>query len=161
MIITKEANQSACVKGLMSAEGETLELMKTLRVRGNVEIWMGLVETAMFEVVRYTIKEALLHYMNQPYHEWWKSNSGQVIILVSQVIWNQLVEDAFYKDSSTEELKGLHKMWVDKLTLLSQNVTSNMEPWQRLALESLLTIEVHARDVIKDLLDKQVLIIKL
>ena len=47
-------------------------------------------------------------------------------------------------------------MWVDKLTQLSQNVTSDMEPWQRLALESLLTIEVHARDVIKDLMEKKV-----
>ena len=50
LIITKEANQSACVKGLMSAEGETLDLIRVLRVRGNVEVWMGLVETAMFEV---------------------------------------------------------------------------------------------------------------
>jgi dynein heavy chain len=94
--------------------------------------------------------------MNLPYHDWWKSNSGQVIILVSQVIWNQLIEDAFYSDSSTQKLTSLHKMWVDKLTQLSQNVTSDMEPWQRLALESLLTIEVHARDVIKDLLEKKV-----
>ena len=94
--------------------------------------------------------------MNLPYHEWWKSNSGQVIILVSQVIWNQLIEDAFYSDTSDQKLANLHKMWVDKLTQLSQNVTSDMEPWQRLALESLLTIEVHARDVIKDLLDKEV-----
>ena len=94
--------------------------------------------------------------MNLPYHDWWKSNSGQVIILVSQVIWNQLIEDAFYNESSEGKLDELHKMWVDKLTQLSQNVTSAMEPWQRLALESLLTIEVHARDVIKDLLDKKV-----
>ena len=50
LIITKEANQSACVKGLMSAEGETLDLIRTLRVRGNTEVWMGLVESAMFEV---------------------------------------------------------------------------------------------------------------
>ena len=49
-MITKEPNQSACVKGLMSAEGETLDLVRVLRVRGNVEMWMGLVETAMFEV---------------------------------------------------------------------------------------------------------------
>ena len=34
----------------MSAEGETLDLIRVLRVRGNVEVWMGLVETAMFEV---------------------------------------------------------------------------------------------------------------
>ncbi|KAL5256854.1 hypothetical protein ACHWQZ_G011949 [Mnemiopsis leidyi] len=156
LIITKEANQSACVKGLMSAEGETLDLIRVLRVRGNVEVWMGLVETAMFEVVRYTIKGALLSYNNLPYRDWWKSNSGQVIILVSQVIWNQLIEDAFYCESSDKKLDELHKMWVDKLTQLSQNVTSDLEPWQRLALESLLTIEVHARDVIKDLLEKKI-----
>ena len=109
-----------------------------------------------YQVVRYTIKGALLSYMNLPYHEWWKSNSGQVIVLVSQVIWNQLIEDAFYSESSDKKLEELHKMWVDKLTQLSQNVTSDMEPWQRLALESLLTIEVHARDVIKDLMEKKV-----
>ena len=34
----------------MSAEGETLDLIRVLRVRGNVEVWMGLVESAMFEV---------------------------------------------------------------------------------------------------------------
>ena len=50
LIIVKEANASACVKGLMSAEGETLDLIRVLRVRGNVEMWMGLVESAMFEV---------------------------------------------------------------------------------------------------------------
>ena len=109
-----------------------------------------------YQVVRYTIKGALLSYNNLPYRDWWKSNSGQVIILVSQVIWNQLIEDAFYCESSDKKLDELHKMWVDKLTQLSQNVTSDLEPWQRLALESLLTIEVHARDVIKDLLEKKV-----
>ena len=108
------------------------------------------------QVVRYTIKGAMMTYMNEPYHEWWKSNSGQVIILVSQIIWNQLIEDAFYKDRSLETLKELHNMWVEKLNLLSQNVTSNMASWQRLALESLLTIEVHARDIIEDLLEKEV-----
>ena len=97
--------------------------------------------------------------MNLPYHEWWKSNSGQVIILVSQVIWNQLIEDAFYSSESADKLANLYKVWVEKLTQLSQNVTSDMEPWQRLALESLLTIEVHARDVIKDLAEKQVVIL--
>ena len=61
LIITKEANQSACVKGLMSAEGETLDLIRVLRVRGNVEVWMGLVESAMFEV------SAFQGYFNQLY----------------------------------------------------------------------------------------------
>ena len=75
---------------------------------------------------------------------------------VSQVIWNQLIEDAFYSDTPRENLKQLFKMWVEKLTLLSQNVSSEGEPWQRLALTSLVTIEVHARDVIKDLLEKEV-----
>ena len=115
--------------------------------------------TLLYQVVRYTIKGALLSYMNLPYHEWWKSNSGQVIILVSQVIWNQLIEDAFYSSESADKLANLYKVWVEKLTQLSQNVTSDMEPWQRLALESLLTIEVHARDVIKDLAEKQVVIL--
>ena len=50
LIITKEANASPSVKGLMSGEGETLDLIRVLRVRGNVEVWMGQVETAMFEV---------------------------------------------------------------------------------------------------------------
>ena len=49
-MIVKEQNQSPYVKGLMSAEGETLELVRMLRVRGAVEIWLGLVESAMFEV---------------------------------------------------------------------------------------------------------------
>ena len=97
-----------------------------------------------------------MSYMSSSYHEWWKSNSGQVIILVSQIIWNQLIEDAFYKEGSSQTLRELHHMWVDKLTQLSQNVTSDMESWQRLALESLLTVEVHARDIIEDLLEKEV-----
>ena len=50
LVIVKEQNQSPYVKGLMSAEGETLELVRMLRVRGAVEIWLGLVESAMFEV---------------------------------------------------------------------------------------------------------------
>ena len=45
---------------------------------------------------------------------------------------------------------------MDKLTQLSQYVSSNLEPWQRLALTSLLTVEVHARDVIRGLLDKEI-----
>ena len=35
-------------------------------------------------------------------------------------------------------------------------MSSNLEPWQRLALTSLLTVEVHARDVIRGLLDKEI-----
>ena len=68
-----------------------------------------------------------------------------------------MIEEAFYSNNPADKLKDLYKTWVNRLNLLSENVSREMSvPGRRLALTSLVTVEVHARDVIRELIENNV-----
>ena len=49
----------------------------------------------------------------------------------------------------------LHKV-MDSLDTLAGSMSTNLLPWKRLTLNSLITLSVHNRDVVKDLIIKNV-----
>jgi hypothetical protein len=47
------------VSSLISLEGEYLELVKTIRIRGAAEQWLGALETGMYEALKKHLKVSL------------------------------------------------------------------------------------------------------
>jgi len=86
--------------------------------------------------------------------DWVKDWPGQVVLCISQVYWTAEVQVAI-----TDRRKGLRTYWdllQDQLLNVVALVRGHLTKQQRITLGALVVIDVHARDVVQDMIDKQV-----
>uniref|UniRef100_A0A8C0ZKV4 Dynein axonemal heavy chain 12 n=1 Tax=Cyanistes caeruleus TaxID=156563 RepID=A0A8C0ZKV4_CYACU len=124
------------IKGMCSSEGERVQLISnisTSEARGAVEKWLIQVEDIMLKtkVIREKIKRWVL--------EW----PGQVVLCVSQMYWTSEVH---------EGLKGYYDTLQLQLNDIVELVRGKLSKQTRTTLGALVTIDVHARDVIKEMI---------
>ncbi|XP_071833092.1 dynein axonemal heavy chain 6-like isoform X4 [Apostichopus japonicus] len=170
--IIQEARLPPTVRTMISAEGEAIEFMpKNLRARGPTEQWLGSVESAMFDTVKRHIeslsenkdikrpwkkkenlKEAV-HKWGRDLEDWVLTHPGQVVLTVVQIMFNREVAAALESSSSHTELINARDRLIGRLNTLAGLVGRPMSHFHRKSLEALMTIVVHARDIINNLID--------
>lgn len=87
--------------------------------------------------------------------KWVKDHPGQLCITASQIQWTADVEKALRltKDRGDKKaLKTMKKKQVAMLNKLSEAIRGKLEKMQRLKIVALVTIEIHARDIIEKLI---------
>ncbi|XP_050552040.1 dynein axonemal heavy chain 1 isoform X3 [Spodoptera frugiperda] len=135
-----------------SSEGEVVELKYKFKPTSNVEQWLLLLEDTMRHTIRLTLIEALEELWQIPRVEWVLRWPGQVVIAGSQTAWTAGVENAieeyrmeFYFEENLKMLDTLRALVKGELTY-----------FQREVLCALIVVEVHARDVTKNLVEENV-----
>lgn len=84
--------------------------------------------------------------------KWVKENQGQCIITAGQILWTMDCEKALSDpDTAKRAMRQLKKKWVSYLTKLTSITRSKLSKIERNKTVALITIEVHARDVIDKL----------
>lgn len=108
----------------------------------------------MLMSMRDVIEAARIAYANDPREEWVQQWPGQVVLCVSQIYWTSEVHEALKMQTA-----GL-KEYVDKLNAqigkIVQLVRGNLSAMTRITLGALVVIDVHARDVVVDMVNKNV-----
>ncbi|XP_037299908.1 dynein heavy chain 6, axonemal isoform X2 [Manduca sexta] len=144
---------------MISPESERVNLGKGLKARGNVEDWLGKVEEAMFASVKRCMKFALKDFMARPRVEWVELHANQVVLTVSQIMWAKGVHEVFDLEIplriDTTLLEYEKKCIVD-LNDLAALTRKDLTSLFRKVLCALITIDVHARDTISQMVDKHV-----
>uniref|UniRef100_A0A8D0HGT5 Dynein axonemal heavy chain 2 n=1 Tax=Sphenodon punctatus TaxID=8508 RepID=A0A8D0HGT5_SPHPU len=142
--------------GMYSLDGEYIDFTHSLLLEGPVEKWLCGVERAM----RLTLKELLrncrlaLKKMLSKRDKWVKEWPGQLVITASQIQWTQDVTKclATCKERGDKKyLKAMKKKQVSMLNKYSEAIRGNLTKIMRLKIVALVTVEVHARDVLEKL----------
>ena len=147
------------IYGMISPEGEYVALGKNLKARGEVQDWMAALERRMVEALRVHSKDALNDYLTQPRTKWALCHSGQLIIMVSQLIWCRGVEGALRLALAEQCAAGLIQcldVQVEHLREQCRLAATRISVLQRMRLVALITIDVHNRDIIEDLMRRRV-----
>ncbi|XP_042367999.1 dynein axonemal heavy chain 2 [Plectropomus leopardus] len=142
--------------GMFSADGEFVTFYETVHLDRPVEIWLCDVEKAM----RLTLKSHLMNClkalkkMSEQRDKWVKEWPGQMLITASQIQWTtdvtkSLVTSKERGDKSS--LKSMKRKQVSMLQCYSEIIRGNLSKVLRLKIVALVTVEVHARDVIDKL----------
>ncbi|XP_063728306.1 dynein axonemal heavy chain 6-like isoform X2 [Symsagittifera roscoffensis] len=151
--MTSSANkQTFTVSQMISAEGEVLNLTKSIRVRGAVETWLGSVESGMLEAVRKHTRQGLKGYGEMELTQWVVKNPGQVVLAVFQLLFCNAVEESLNSPAPQTALNVYCSTLVDQLTQLTQLVSQPLSIHHRFAIEALLTVSVHSRDILHGLI---------
>ncbi|NXK36347.1 DYH7 protein, partial [Piprites chloris] len=145
------------IKGMCSSEGERIQLISnisTSEARGAVEKWLIQVEDVMLKTIRDVIDRSRLAYLETERKRWVLEWPGQVVLCVSQMYWTSGVHEVLR--SGPEGLKGYYDSLQLQLNDIVELVRGKLSKQTRITLGALVTIDVHARDVIKDMIESGV-----
>ncbi|KAG9351776.1 hypothetical protein JZ751_023027 [Albula glossodonta] len=136
---------------LVSAEGETMALREPIPANGRVEDWMTAVLLEMRNTNRLITKEAIFYYCNNTSRvDWMLLYQGMVVLASSQVWWTWEVEDVFrkLKNGEKQALKNYAKKMHQQIDELVTRITQPMKKNDRRKINTVLIIDVHARDIV-------------
>ena len=139
------------VVGMSAGSDEQFDFRTPVSTEGAVENWMGGVEAEMKQTLQLMTKEAVYHYAHTERLQWINAQLGMTSISGSQIWWTWEVEHAFKR--VREGHKHAMKELAAKLSAqLTELVTAIRDPAIQRAirkkLNTLIIIDVHARDII-------------
>ncbi|KAK2152282.1 hypothetical protein LSH36_335g03002 [Paralvinella palmiformis] len=140
------------ISEMWSSDGEMVTLKENLYPKGNVEDWLLELERVMRESLRKTLEEALRLYPQTERTKWVLNWPGQIVIAGCQVFWTSEVSQALEEN----KLKETYPHVLSQLDDLRELVRKPLSRMERSVLSALIVIEVHARDVVTNLVTEEV-----
>lgn len=146
------------VLAMISSDKENikfLEQISTAAAGGSVEKWLVGVEDEMLKAVRYQNELSYQHYPTLKRNDWVIEWPQMVVLAVSQVYWSIRTHSCLrrsYGGSQTvmnNFFSELTKELNDIVNLVRSPVITNLN---RITIKSLIVIDVHAKDVIEELI---------
>ncbi|XP_071165421.1 dynein axonemal heavy chain 2-like [Mytilus edulis] len=138
-----------------SEDGEKVEFINSgVFLDGQVENWLGDVEAGMVDTLMERLVATKSALKKSKKDKWLKEHPGQLCIVASQIQWTSDTEKALKHvriRGDKKPLRTMKKKQVTSLNRYSEIIRSNLTKMQRLKVTALVTIEVHARDVIEKL----------
>ncbi|XP_076248728.1 dynein heavy chain at 16F [Calliopsis andreniformis] len=142
---------------MISPEGEVVPLGKGLRARGNVEDWLGRVEEAMFSVLKKRMKMGIKDLDAKGRELFIFMHPSQIVLTVSQIFWTRRIHVILETSSNVHEsmIKFEQKCYAD-LAELAAMVRGELPRLIRDVIINLITVDVHARDIVTSLVENRV-----
>ncbi|XP_011500273.1 PREDICTED: dynein heavy chain 7, axonemal-like [Ceratosolen solmsi marchali] len=145
------------VTTMISSEGEEVileNLIDTVAAKGQVEKWLVELEKYMKKSVRAQVIHAKNAYVKKLRKDWVLDWPGQTILCISQLYWTSDVINAMPK--APVSLKNYVQRCIDELGEIVKLVRGKLSKQNRTTLEALVTLDVHARDVLIELCNSDV-----
>ncbi|XP_041655296.1 dynein heavy chain 12, axonemal [Cheilinus undulatus] len=145
------------IHAMYSSEGERVQLIQnisTSEAKGAVEKWLVQVEDVMLRSVRDVVAQSRLAYAETARSQWVKEWPGQVVLCTSQIFWTLEVHEAIR--AGADGLKNYYQQLQNQLNDIVEQVRGKLPKQTRITLGALVTIDVHARDVVMELIEKGV-----
>uniref|UniRef100_A0A5F8GEA1 Dynein axonemal heavy chain 12 n=1 Tax=Monodelphis domestica TaxID=13616 RepID=A0A5F8GEA1_MONDO len=142
------------IRAMFSTEGERVELIaliSTAEARGAVEKWLIQVEDLMLRSIHQVIALSLMAYLQSERKDWVREWPGQVVLCVSQMYWTIQTQENI--SGGPEGLREYYKKLQLQLNDIVNLVRGKLSKQTRITLGALVTIDVHARDVVMDMIE--------
>uniref|UniRef100_A0A8D9BAE7 Dynein heavy chain 6, axonemal n=1 Tax=Cacopsylla melanoneura TaxID=428564 RepID=A0A8D9BAE7_9HEMI len=148
------------VVAVVSPENETIKLSKGCQARGSVEVWLAMLDKYVSNALKRHMKGALLDFHSRKRTEWVLIHPSQTILTISQLIWAARITEILDPNSPAAAIDCCLKAFEIKcfrdLNELLRMVCGELTAANRTTLIALITIEVHARDVVSSMVKNQV-----
>uniref|UniRef100_A0A1B0AXU3 AAA+ ATPase domain-containing protein n=1 Tax=Glossina palpalis gambiensis TaxID=67801 RepID=A0A1B0AXU3_9MUSC len=156
-----EFDQTKNVLSMLSSDMELVpfvDIVSTAAAGGSVEKWLLGVESEMLKAVRDQMEKSYHHYPTLRRLEWMCSWPQMIVLCVSQIYWAANVHSSLRKMSVNPHavadfFKELNIDLKQTVELIRSTKISNLN---RITIKSLIVIDVHAKDVIEDLVRQKI-----
>ncbi|KAF0719522.1 Aste57867_966 [Aphanomyces stellatus] len=143
-----EAHGSIDILSMNSGEGERVPFGRNLKARGNIEDWLTAVQVNMKTSLHRSMKACLGDYDPAQRDSWIFHHPAQCVASVTYMVWAKECEAAFGVAGGMDKW---HKLIVTQLGGLTRLIRSPLTKLQRCIVTSLVTTDVHARDIVEEL----------
>eukprot|EP01022_Parablepharisma_sp_SALTPOND_P023040 TRINITY_DN476_c0_g1_i1.p1 TRINITY_DN476_c0_g1~~TRINITY_DN476_c0_g1_i1.p1 ORF type:complete len:4333 (+),score=667.47 TRINITY_DN476_c0_g1_i1:7842-20840(+) len=160
------------IKGMISKEGEKVDFVSVVdpaKYKGMVELWLSEVEEQMMVSIKDSSEKGMNEYTTMKREDCKffaqglvfdnyigvMDRPGQTILCVAMLFWTKECEDAM-RENGVAGLKEAWKRQDKQLEGIVKLVRGDLKKLQRTALEALITLDVHAKDVTQDLIKSNV-----
>jgi len=149
-LIFKNQRGSTVATGMISSEKESFDFRTPTAAEGPVEEWMSSIEKEMQKTLYQIMKEAVISYPKHARTDWITQYIGMTVLMVSQIWWTYEVEDAFRQVRAGNKLamKQIRQKLVGQIDDIVAMVRSNLDRLARKKINTLIIIDVHARDLV-------------
>ncbi len=163
-----EFSETKVIKGMHSSMGEYIPFVKEIdpfnRETGevrNVEDWLHQVETQMRDSLRQCVRAAAADYSVEGRKKWIFNHSSQIVLTMDQVFWTSLVENEGITQMKADpnalrEVYRKEEAKLSELVDLIKEQSSSNNAMHILTLGALIVLDVHTKDVTKELALSQV-----
>eukprot|EP00931_Biecheleriopsis_adriatica_P056393 TRINITY_DN33417_c0_g1_i2.p1 TRINITY_DN33417_c0_g1~~TRINITY_DN33417_c0_g1_i2.p1 ORF type:complete len:3028 (-),score=718.43 TRINITY_DN33417_c0_g1_i2:3957-13040(-) len=145
------------IEAMLSVEGEVVDFFKQVNVvagdkKGAVEKWLMEVQYTMIDTLTRIMGECVKAYAESQRDKWVTEWPGQCVICVDNIYWTKEVTDAL----ENHTLADYYKVLVEQLSALVELVRGELSKLARRTLGAMVTIDVHNRDVVNDLVQANI-----
>ena len=149
-------------KGMIAKDKEYVAFPYIFEMKGAVENWLNelvrCMQLTLKTVLSVSLSEAAAWEVVKTREEWIFSVPGQIALVTSQIMWTEEVEDALeeLESGSDDSLKKYNDLCGARLEGLIRLVQGELTKGDRIKIIAVITIDVHNRDVVTDLMVKKV-----
>lgn len=139
------------ITGMHSDEGERFNFKEYRKAEGAVENWMTKVDDEMKATLKRITKEAVYNYHKDMRTQWVKNQLGMVCLVGTQIWWTWRVQDVFRKVSEGDKyaMKQELTKQSNDLTDLINLIRTDVTKIERMKINTLIILDVHARDIVE------------
>lgn len=149
-------------QGMISKENEYVDFGDQFEFTGAVEYYLCDLESKMMKTLRNIVEAAKATAdqwgLERKRHEWLEDYCAQVALLVTQIIWTEEVNRAFEELESGGEqaMKECLATIKNRIGHLIERVREDMDQDLRIKIITIITIDVHERDVVNSFVEKKI-----
>lgn len=155
---TNTLSTSQDVLAMISPEGERVPFTRSVKARGNVEDWLNVVLANMKTTLHKHLRSCLLDYQHASREMWLFRHPAQCVAVVSYIVWARECEICF-RSTTQDPIRDLtlwHQTICTQLSNLTRLVRTALTKIQQSLVVSLVTTDVHFRDVVENMIAKKV-----
>ena len=160
-VVTKDKNPDLA-SAMVAKDGETVKLFSHFHMTGAVETWLNELTKCMQETLcsylDMALKEAANWDVDRPREEWVASYAAQLALLACQIVWTEETEGALeeLENGADDSLKKALEVCNTRLEGLIKEVQGQLTKELRNKIITIITIDVHNRDIVQSLISKKV-----
>ena len=156
--MNEDGTSSKTALGMIDGAKEFVEFHEPCLCDGAVEVWLNKIMQWMRTSLRWHQANGYKTYEDKPRHEWAIDQCAQMCILVSRIIYTDDVNRMFEKleEGDDNASKDYFDQCQTQLNHLSDLINGELTKGDRKKIITMVTIDVHGRDVITRLINARV-----
>lgn len=147
------------ILSMLSREKECIDFVtriSTPEAKGSVEKWLLRVEEEMLIALRYQCSISYTDYFKQSRIDWVLCWPQMIILCISQVFWAVEVHRCLQSNDPSLIKQYSHQLEADLNEIVTKVRSRDITNLNRITIKALIVIDVHAKDVIADLVKNNV-----
>ncbi|OMJ81675.1 hypothetical protein SteCoe_17784 [Stentor coeruleus] len=152
-----DEEKSDSILAIVSVEKEKIDIAKGTKAKGNIEDWLRNLEQAMHSALKHKMVEANSSSSDISRKELVMNFPSQIVLAICMIMWVNSTEEALSnKDLILENLGDLFEQSNNYLDDLTHLIKEKLDMHIRRRIVSLITQDVHNRDIIEWIKDEEV-----